>query len=203
MTSVLATANEIVTPQPVGFRVGRAWTLVGVAGRRAAVAAVVALVAAGAWVATALPFAVASTLCLVLLVPAAVVDAVEHRLPNALVAVAAIPVVVAAAISALGQGQAASGALGGAALVGGPLLLAHLVSPDGMGFGDVKAGVVVGAGVGLLGVPSAVLALLLALITAAAWALARHHKSVPLGPGLVVGALGAIVATGAVAGWGG
>ena len=41
----------------------------------------------------------------------------------------------------------------GAALVGAPLLATHLVSPAGMGFGDVKAGTVLGAAVGLVDRP--------------------------------------------------
>ncbi|MDQ3470366.1 MAG: hypothetical protein M3487_11470, partial [Actinomycetota bacterium] len=64
---------------------------------------------------------------------------------------------------------------------------------------------VVGGGAGLLGAPAAVLALVLALATAAAWAVAGRQRSVALGPSLVAGALVVVVGTrvAGVPGWGG
>ncbi len=61
-----------------------------------------------------------------------------------------------------------------------------------MGFGDVKAGAVLGAALGLLDVQLAVFALVLGLGAGAAWGLTRHARSIPLGPALVVGALAAL-----------
>ena len=122
-----------------------------------------------------------------MLVSAALVDVAEHRLPNGLVAVAALPVVVM--LLAAGSGDLARSAAIGAAMFAGPLLLTHLVSPTGMGFGDVKAGAVLGAALGLIDPQVALLALVLGLASAAAWGLARRARSVAFGPGLVTGAL--------------
>ena len=87
------------------------------------------------------------------------------------------------------------GVVAGAALVGGPLLLTHLVSPAGMGFGDVKAGAVLGAALGLLDPAArAVRPRARARRSAAICGLARGARSVPLGPALVAGALAALAA---------
>lgn len=61
-----------------------------------------------------------------------------------------------------------------------------------MGFGDVKAGIVLGAAVGLIDVQVALLALVLRLAAAATWGLARRAGSIALGPGLLAGALAAL-----------
>ena len=200
LSPTFATTDHQLGAQPPGFCVGRAWALAGSAGRRSATATVAVLIVVAVVAVTQAPFGVATVLCVVALVPAALVDVVEHRLPNAFVVASVVPVLVAIVVSLLGSGDAAAGALAGAVLVGGPLLVVHLISPAGMGFGDVKAGTVVGAGVGLLGATAAVLALVVALFAGAAWALAGHRRSVPLGPGLVVGA---VLATAGVVGWGG
>lgn len=145
--------------------------------------------AAVAWWGTASTHVVvALVLALVPLTIAALVDVAEHRLPNALVAAAAVPVVAAAAMAALGGGGEAGGALLGAALCGGPLLATHLVSPSGLGFGDVKAATVVGAALGLISPVVAVAALVAALATTAFGAIAGGRRAVAFGPGLVVGA---------------
>ena len=68
-------------------------------------------------------------------------------------------------------------------MLGGPLLLTHLVSPTGMGFGDVKAAAVLGAALGLIDPQVALLALVLGLASAAVWGLARRARSVAFGPG--------------------
>ena len=90
---------------------------------------------------------------------------------------------------AAGSGDLARSAAVGAAMLAGPLLLTHLVSPTGMGFGDVKAGAVLGAALGLIDPQVALLALVLGLASAAVWGLARRARSVAFGPGLVTGAL--------------
>ncbi len=141
----------------------------------------------------AAPVVAATGLSLLLLTAAAFVDLAERRLPNELVAAAAVPVGVAAAVAlAAGTSSVATGAIGGAALVGAPLLATHVVSPAGMGFGDVKAGTVLGAAVGLVSVPAAALTLLLALAGSGVWAVMRRRRHVALGPGLVLGALVAL-----------
>ena len=128
-----------------------AWHSVGIAARVATLTAIAACAALMVLWSTQAPAVIATGLALTVLTAAALVDAVDHRLPNGLVAMAALPVGVAIAIAAAaGSLDVALGALAGAALLGVPLLITHLVSPVGMGFGDVKAGAVVGAAVGLV-----------------------------------------------------
>jgi leader peptidase (prepilin peptidase)/N-methyltransferase len=142
----------------------------------------------------AAPAVAATGLSLLISSAAALVDLVERRLPNELVGAAALPVGVAAALAlAAGSPAIATGALAGAALLGAPLLAAHVVAPSGMGFGDVKAGTVVGAAVGLVSVPAAALGLLLALAGSGGWAVLHGRRHVALGPGLVAGAVAALV----------
>jgi leader peptidase (prepilin peptidase) / N-methyltransferase len=171
-----------------------AWETVGRGGRVLTVTTGVgAIGAAAVWVPET-SAAVATGLALLVLVAAALVDAVEHRLPNVLVGAAAAPVVGALAVAwVTGATDVVVGAAVGAALVGGPLLVTHLASPTGMGFGDVKAGAVLGAGLGLVDAQIAALALLLGLSGAAGWALAGRRRSIALGPGLVAGAVLALL----------
>lgn len=167
-----------------------AWNLTGRAAHVAAVIGVaVCVVVTSVWFPSA-PAVVATGLALLPLIGAALVDAVEHRLPNALVGAAALPVAVAAALAlAAGSTGIAAGALAGAGLLGGPLLVTHLVTPAGMGFGDVKAGAALGAAVGLVSAQLAVLTLMMALAGSAGWAVTGRRRHVALGPGLVAGAL--------------
>jgi len=128
---------------------------------------------------------------LVVLVAAALVDAVEHRLPNALVALAALPAVAAMAV---GWEPSVARSVGtGALLMAVPLLVTHLAAPAGMGFGDVKAGVVLGGALGLVDGQLALFALVLGLAAGALWGLTRRARSIPLGPALVLGAVAALV----------
>jgi leader peptidase (prepilin peptidase)/N-methyltransferase len=179
----------------VGSRVSAAWSAVGVLGDVAAIATAAAVVAAVTiWVPETVG-ALATGLSVVVLAAAALVDAVERRLPNALVGTAAVPVVLVVAIAWVsGTTEVVSGVLVGASLLGGPLLVTHLVSPPGMGFGDVKAGAVLGAALGLINAQIAVLALMLGLLGSAVWALAGRRRSIALGPGLVGGAVVALIA---------
>ena len=174
-------------------RFGASWSLIGPRGRAVAVGTAVVDVAAAAWWLPETAGAIAAGLSLLVLVGAAVVDVVEHRLPNALVGAAAVPVIPALAIAwVTGSTDVVWGAFVGAALVAGPLLVTHLISPMGMGFGDVKAGAVLGAALGLISAQIAVLALMLGLVGSAVWALAGRRRSVALGPGLVGGAVVAL-----------
>ncbi len=179
-------------------RVAASWTTVGLRGRLSTLAG---LLAVGAVALTWIPesgAALGTALALLALTAAALVDAVEHRLPNVLVGVAAIPVLVAVGAAWVnGPTDVLRGAVIGAALFGGPLFVTHLVSPSGMGFGDVKAGAVLGAALGLVNSQIAALALLLGLSGAAGWAIAGRRRSIALGPGLVAGAVVAL----AVARW--
>ena len=64
-----------------------------------------------------------------------------------------------AALALTGSGALLRDVLTGALVVAGPLLAVHLITPSGMGFGDVKAGAVLGAAMGLIDVELALLAL--------------------------------------------
>jgi leader peptidase (prepilin peptidase)/N-methyltransferase len=189
-----AEAGPGVSGQAVASRVTAAWTTVGPRGQVACVAGSVAAIAAAAvWIPQSRA-ATGTAIALLALTAAALVDAVEHRLPNALVGVAAIPVLVSVAAAwVTGPNDVLRGAVIGAALLGGPLLVTHLASPSGMGFGDVKAGAVLGAALGLVNAQVAVLALLLGLSGAAGWAIAGRRRSIALGPALVAGAVVALV----------
>lgn len=129
-----------------------------------------------------------TSLCL-----AAAADVAERRLPNRIV----LPsfVVILAAQTALYPDRALEWIL---AAVGGSaaLLLAHLANPSGLGFGDVKLALVLGAALGA----AVVAALVVASLAAAAYAAvllvrtggAARHTAIPFGPFLAFGAFVAL-----------
>jgi leader peptidase (prepilin peptidase)/N-methyltransferase len=128
---------------------------------------------------------------------AALVDVAERRLPNRLVLASLAAVVVTTAIATIAEGAGraiAVSVIGGALAVSLPMLVMHLVSPAGLGFGDVKAGVALGGALGLIDVWTAVLALLGASVIGAAVGLVLRRRSLPFGPSLVAGAAVALVA---------
>jgi len=167
-----------------------AWRGSGTVARAASAASLAACGLLAAWWLPLTTRVLGTAAGVVVLVAAALVDVAEHRLPNRLVAAAAVPVVVALVVA--WSGDVGRSVVLGAALVGGPLLLTHLASPTGMGFGDVKAGAVLGAGVGLVDARLALFGLVAGLAIGASWGLARRARSVPLGPALVAGALVAL-----------
>lgn len=129
---------------------------------------------------------------------AAIVDLRERRLPNTLtlagVMIAALTVLaVTAAEGAEAGGDVLLSVAGGAALLAGPLLVVHLVSPQGMGFGDVKAALALGAAVGLIDAWSALVALFIGSLLSGSAGLLTRRRHVPFGPGLVVGTALALV----------
>jgi leader peptidase (prepilin peptidase)/N-methyltransferase len=166
------------------------WRAAGRAGAVAVVIGVVATVSLAAWWVPITARVLGTAAALLVLIAAALVDAVEHRLPNRLVAAAVVPVLLTLGVAWSGVG--AIDVAVGASYVAVPLLLTHLVTPAGMGFGDVKAGAVLGAGVGLVDAQLALFGLVAGLAIGASWGLARRARSVPLGPALVAGALAAL-----------
>lgn len=175
-------------------RVHAAWAALTVTGHAIALIIAIVLLAVAWWWLTTTPLALAALGALGLLSAAALVDVVEHRLPNALVAAAAIPTVVTAGVIAPWSTRPLFAAVAGGAVVGGLLLVLHLVSPAGMGFGDVKAGTVTGAALGLLHTQVPLLALAAASAVTVVWGTATRQRHVPFGPGLVVGAVVAMAA---------
>jgi leader peptidase (prepilin peptidase) / N-methyltransferase len=111
-----------------------------------------------------------------------VFDVRDRRLPNGLTLPGAAVILVAAALA--GRGLAA---LAGAAALAGVYLLAHLLAPSGMGAGDVKLAIGLGALAGCFGAGAWLLAALGApLLTALVGAvgLLRGVRSVPHGPSM-------------------
>ena len=80
------------------------------------------------------------------LVPLVLIDLRERRLPDRLTlgGFAALLALVGAQGAITGDLGPLVGALAGAAATAGVLLVLHLASPGGMGFGDVKLGLLLG-----------------------------------------------------------
>lgn len=125
-------------------------------------------------------------------------DVRERRLPNALTLTGAAAVLAAAALAGRGS-QALAGAAGLTAIY----LLVHWLAPGGMGAGDVKLALGLGALTGCCGAGAWFLAALGApLLTAligAVWMARRAGRTVPHGPSMC---LASAVAIGLVLGGG-
>lgn len=131
-----------------------------------------------------------AALTVAVLVPAAVIDVRERRLPDRIVGAAAIVLSVAIAVGWIAGAEIdLFGIAVGAIAVGGPLLVLHLASPDAMGFGDVKLAAVLGAAIGTIDWQLGLLALTLAAGAGAAVGIARRSRTIAFGPFLVAGAV--------------
>ena len=139
-------------------------------------------------------------------VPLAFIDARQHRLPD-VVTLPSYPVSllllgVAALFVPGGPGRFVHALIGMAAAVAFFALLL-LLSPTGIGLGDVKLAGPLGAYLGWLGAAAFVTGLmaawLLAALTAVGLLLTRRatrKSEIPFGPFLVAGTLGAVLASG-------
>ncbi len=116
----------------------------------------------------------------VLFATAALVDRVEHRLPNQLLLGAAATATAAAVIT----GDIVA-ALLGAVIAGGLLLAVRLAR--GLGMGDVKMAAALGAAVAPRALVAAPAAVAVAAFTAAGVGLALGRTRLALGPSLWVG----------------
>lgn len=114
------------------------------------------------------------------LVIAAEVDRRHARLPDGLLVAAVLPVLIVGLVASQ-LGAVALGAAYGAV----PPAMLHLVSPRGLGFGDVKLAAVLGATLGLAEPRLALVGVCLAAGTASAVALVRRRRAVAFGPYLV------------------
>ncbi|WP_432039676.1 prepilin peptidase [Streptomyces cucumeris] len=138
----------------------------------------------------------------------AAVDLAVHRLPDVLTLPMAAGVAALLGAAALLPHSAGSWprALLGGAVLGGAYLVLFLISPSGMGFGDVKLALTLGIALGWYGwdvlLMGALAGLLLGSLAAAALVMtrrARRGTAMAFGPcmilgacaGLVLGALGA------------
>ena len=146
------------------------------------------------------PEAVVSSFFCAVLVAISAID-VEHRIvPNRIVIPAFVAVL--AAQTALGPSvEWLLGALGGSAF----LFVAALVYPKGMGMGDVKLALLLGAMLGRHVAVALMLGMLFALVPAAVLAV-RHgagarKMAIPFAPFLALGAVVALFAGEPILGW--
>jgi leader peptidase (prepilin peptidase)/N-methyltransferase len=114
-------------------------------------------------------------------IPICICDLRAFRIPNLLVAVAAL-VIAPAAVALRGPFGAAAGAV----YVGGVLALARGVTRGGLGGGDVKYGVVVGLATGPVLAPAALLG---AAGTAAVVLRRGGRRRLPFAPALAAAAV--------------
>lgn len=131
-------------------------------------------------VVTLLPFGLTTV---VGAVTAAWIDARTGRLPDLWIGITAVGAVGIAASTAEGW----LGPSIGTALVAGPLLVAHVVSPTAVGFGDVKLAIALGPALGAVGPVAPLVALWFATAIGTVVGLIRRSPAVALGPGLVTG----------------
>lgn len=139
-------------------------------------------------------------LTVVVLVPAALIDLEHHVIPNAITAPAAI---LAILLGSVLDPSGEPARLIAAAAGGGLFLLAALISPRGMGMGDVKLAGLLGLLLGAEVAPALAVALLAGVIVGAV-VIARRPRGerrragVPFGPFLALGGLTAIFAGNAI-----
>ena len=132
---------------------------------------------------------------------AAVVDITDQRIPDLVVLASLVPAAVVLVMGPDGPGAALAGVGSGAAAFGVPLLVAHLVSPSALGFGDVKLGGALGAALGLVDWRWSIVALCIASGLTAAVALVRRRSTIPFAPGLVAGTALVLVVVGGSPTW--
>ena len=87
-----------------------------------------------------------------------------------------------------------AGIVSGALVMAMPLLALHVASPDAMGFGDVKAALVLGAAIGTIDWRLGAVALCLAALTGAAAGVLGRCRTIAFGPFLVFGAWTVVLA---------
>lgn len=162
-----------------------------IGGAFVSIAALAIAVAVGA-----APFAASAAVAL--MVPAAVIDVERRRLPDVW-AIASLTALVAAlsaeaVVEAASPGATLAGIVCGALTMALPLLALHLASPDAMGFGDVKAALVLGAAIGTIDWRLGAVALCLAALTGATAGGLGRRRTIAFGPYLVFGAWTVVLA---------
>jgi leader peptidase (prepilin peptidase) / N-methyltransferase len=144
------------------------------------------------------------------LVAVSVIDLEHFLVPNRIVypaVVVSVPLLAGAAV--LGHdGDRFARALVGALLAGGGLLVIHLISPRGMGMGDVKLVVLLGLYLGWLSLGHVLLGLLLGFVLGSVVGLGllaagvRGRKDhLPFAPFLAAGAVMAVLVGRPLLGW--
>jgi leader peptidase (prepilin peptidase) / N-methyltransferase len=137
-----------------------------------------------------------------MLVVVAVIDARTRRIPNRLTYPLTPALIVLLVLAALVNGSpgAALRVVLGALAAFGFLLLLALISPRGMGMGDVKLAAFIGAGLGYVGWGAVVVGIFVSFLLGGLVAvllvttrLRRRKEHIPFGPYLAVGALVALL----------
>ena len=188
-----------VPPGPDGTRRSPWFRVIGRAGVGVWVGCALALIGTGAAVAglQPLPLAAAYAVMFLVAITAAMVDAVDMRLPDVLTyPILAGGVAVLAALDIAGTHQGLLRGVLGGVLYGGFLLAAGLINPRSFALGDIK--LCAGLGVWLAGLSwtalyVGVLAGQVLLLVTGGIIRARHpgqpHREFPAGPALVAGAI--------------
>ena len=182
--------QQVPTSDGVSARVRAAWDVAASITRRTFAAALFTSVA----LAGSMPGTYAERVALAIagccLATSALVDTVEHRLPNRLLAVAAVVSLAAAVLQ--GMPSVAVGGLFGAAIAGGAMLLVRLTR--GVGMGDVKMAAAIGLSLGQLDLIAAPAAIAIAAVVAATYGMTAGRVRLALGPSLWFGWAAAIAA---------
>jgi leader peptidase (prepilin peptidase)/N-methyltransferase len=177
MGAGIGTSSSLTGRSASGIRLARGWAVIG--------AIIAAALVTGAAIAGSIP--IASALAVAVLTPAALIDLRDGRLPDDLVITAGVAFVVTALPAMASADVSTTDVLLGAAAMAVPLLAVHLISPLAMGFGDVKAAVVLGAAAGAVTWELALVALCLAAGVTATVGIMCGRERVVFGPGLVAG----------------
>jgi leader peptidase (prepilin peptidase)/N-methyltransferase len=171
-------------------RVAAAWADSHPVARRAAVAAAITSTALGGAVAAPAPQGIAVGVTGVVLAVAALVDTVEEKLPNRLLALAAY-VTIVGTLPSWREGAVVACVLGGLIAV---LLLGIVLLARGVGMGDVKMAAVVGMSAGSLWLVAAPAAIAVAALVAGGYGVLSGRSRLVLGPSLWLGWMVAIAA---------
>ena len=186
--TAMHTSNRSASTSP-----GAQWTLSSAVDCSAPSSLLAAVVAAIIAVASTIDDRIPLTTGIVIaaLLPAALVDLIDRRLPNRLVGAAALAGIatLVAELLVTDLQVALTDVLLGAAGLAGPLLVTHLVRPAAMGFGDVKLAVVLGAALGLVDPVLGLAALTIGSACAALVGMTLRRRTVAFGPGLLGGAI--------------
>ncbi|MEU4908399.1 A24 family peptidase [Streptomyces fradiae] len=128
----------------------------------------------------------------------AVVDRRVHRLPDPLTLplAAAVPLLLGAAALLPGHAGSWWSSVQGGLALGGAYLVLFLVNPNGMGFGDVKLAVPLGAALGWYGWPAVLAGAFAGFVLGGAYGLglvlrrrATRGSAIPFGPFMIAGAV--------------
>lgn len=130
------------------------------------------------------------------------IDMDTFRLPNAitypLTGVMAVLMGIAAGIQ--GEWSRFATMCFGIVFLAGTLFLVNRINPKGMGLGDVKYAIPMGITLGYFGIGTVIVGYFLALFIGVGWGIAlmaktgfKRRAAMPFGPGLVIGALAALL----------